>query len=41
MNQSGILIIEDDSVVARSLQAGLSRDGFKERGYATIHLIWG
>jgi DNA-binding response OmpR family regulator len=28
MSQSQILIIEDDPVVARSLQAGLSREGF-------------
>lgn len=28
MNQAQILIIEDDPVVARSLQAGLSREGF-------------
>jgi DNA-binding response OmpR family regulator len=28
MNQPQILIIEDDPVVARSLQAGLSREGF-------------
>jgi CheY-like chemotaxis protein len=28
MSQSQILIIEDDPVVARSLQAGLNREGF-------------
>src|SRR6266498_3086478 len=28
MTQSQILIVEDDPVVARSLQAGLSREGF-------------
>src|SRR5215211_8814468 len=28
MSQSQILIIEDDPIVARSLQAGLSREGF-------------
>ena len=35
MSQAQILIIEDDPIVARSLQAGLSHEGFAVAGRST------